>query len=29
MIVDIEKEQTKNLKNDFAFIKECLWPGRM
>lgn len=24
MIVDVEKEQVKGLKNDFNFIKECL-----
>lgn len=29
MVVDIEKEKVKVLKQDFSFIKECLWPGKM
>ena len=28
MILDIQKEKLKVLKDDFSFIKECLWPGK-
>ncbi len=27
MILDIQKEKLTTLKEDFNFIKECLWPS--
>lgn len=26
MIVDVQKEKLENFKEEFKFIKECLWP---
>ena len=27
MIIDVQKEKLNGLKEDFNFIKECLWPS--